>query len=249
MASDWTRPRRYLIVYTQRGGSTFLAHCLDSHQDIGCERGEPLNPTHPWWDSMAPLGRGTRARAILDLVLGRPGYHCTVARVNYRHWQLIPTEYASKLDGIIHLHRHNAFRMALSAIINAQKLRVPHTYERLPALSLEIDTEQLLREMNRYIRNVKWMRKELAMLDVPLLLVRYDRLVGGEGAEAEYMDSPETLRITEFLGVSPQVLQCRLKRTNPEPAHKLVTNWEEVEAAIINAGYLSYLKDEAWLKS
>ena len=127
---NWFTPHRFLMVFTQRGGSTFLAHCLDSHPDIGAERGEPLHEQHIWHGTLQDVPPS----ALLRLILDRPGYKATVARVTYRHYKLIDTAYLKRLDGIIHLHRENVVRITFSSWMNRRGLRETHTYERLPQI-------------------------------------------------------------------------------------------------------------------
>lgn len=225
---EWTAPRRYLTIFTQRGGSTYLAHCVDSHPDVGFERGEPLNPLYIWRQAFPKA----RAETLLDLALNRPGYKVTVARVNYRHITEVGGGYLSRLDGIIHLHRPNVVRIIVSAMINAQGLRPAHSYEPAAAQKVELDAKKVVRECNRYVGNVRTRRKWLGRLGVPLLLLTYDSIVGGEGTEAVGIPQDTSARICEFLDVEHRPLTCDLKRTNPEPLEDLVLNWQEVKAAL-----------------
>lgn len=225
---DWAEPRRYLCVFTQRGGSTYLAHCLDAHPDIGFERGEPLNPLYIWRQRFPKA----RDETLLDLVLNRPGYKANIARVNYRHIAEVGGGYLSRLDGLIHLHRPNVVRIIVSAMINAQGLRPAHSYEPAEPVQVELDAKKLIRECNRYVGNVRTRRKWLGRLGVPLLLLTYDEIVGAEGDEATHIPVEAEERICEFLGVKPWPLFCHLKRTNPEPLEEIVSNWSEVKAAL-----------------
>lgn len=229
MTQAWDSPRRFLMVFTQRGGSTFLAHCLDSHPDVGCERGEPLNRQHIWARTF-PQASPDR---LLDLVLNRPGYKVTVARVTHRAVWDVPVTYMQKLDGIIHLHRENFVRIIVSAMINTQGLRTTHTYERTPLNKFYIDPKVLVSECHRYLGSVRRTRKWVGnRMGVPFLKVGYDGIVGGEGTEASQVPEDVGRELCEFLGVEYRPLACDLKRTNPEPLPKLVKNWREVREAL-----------------
>lgn len=235
----WDEPRRYLIVFTQRGGSTFLAHCLDSHTEIGCERGEPLLKVHPWLKAFPKAS----PEKILAMLLNRPGYPVTVARISYRHLRRVPRKFMENLDGIIHLHRHNVVRNLISSTINTRQLKSPHTYTHLPLTQIELDPDWLIANITKYTRAVKGVRKSLGRLGVPVLLLRYDEIVGGEGQEAFEIPRERGKDICKFLGVDYQPLYCWLKRTNPEPTREIISNWPEVKGALIRAGHGRYLKE------
>ncbi len=229
MTQAWNDPARFLLVFTQRGGSTYLAHCLDSHPDIGCERGEPLKPQHIWMRTFPEAV----PEQLLDVALCRPGYKVTVARVNHRQVWGVSVDYLQSLDGIIYLHRENFVRIIVSSIINAQGRRTTHTYERLPPQKFYIDPDKLISECRRYLGTVRRTRKWLGRkTGLPFLKVGYDGIVGGEGTEASEIPEPAGRLLCEFLGVEYQPLTCDLKRTNPEPLEKLVKNWKAVREAL-----------------
>jgi len=240
MTQRWDTPSRVLLVFTQRGGSTYLAHCLDSHPDIGCERGEPLCRDHVWMQAFPRA----RPEQLLDLALNRPGYKVTVARVTHRAVRQVPITYLQSLDGIIHLHRENIVRIIVSAMINAKGWRVTHTYEPLPLQQFYIDPRVLLSECHRYLGNVRRTRKWLGRKPgVPFLKIGYEGIVGGEGQESSEIPEPAGRKVCEFLGVEYRPLTCDLKRTNPEPLHKLIENWREVRAALLGTPF------EKWIHS
>ena len=226
------------MVFTQRGGSTFLAHCLDSHPDIGAERGEPLFERHIWHKTLQDVP----PEALLTLVLNRPGYKATVARVNYRHYQNIDTAYLKRLDGIIHLHRENVVRIIVSAMINKRGLRQTHTYERLPEQQVHIDPKVLKAECDRYVHNVRAMMGNLPRLQVPILWLTYDQIVGGEGNQAAGLPLGMVEKACNFLGVLPLPMGANLVRTNPEPLPELISNWREVRAELMGTFH------ERWVK-
>ena len=238
MTQAWDDPARFLLVFTQRGGSTYLAHCLDSHPDIGCERGEPLCRQHIW----ARTFPKALPEQLLDVALRRPGYRVTVARVTHRAVWDVPIAYLQSLDGIMHLHRENFVRIIVSAMINTQGWRMTHTYERLPLQKFYIDPDKLVSECHRYLGTVRRTRKWLGRkMGVPFLKVGYEGIVGGEGTEASGIPEPTGRRLCEFLGVEYRPLTCDLKRTNPEPLHKLVKNWREVREALLDTPFEKWI--------
>ena len=211
---------------------------MDSHPDVGFERGEPLNPLYVW----RRMFKRATGENLLNLVLDRPGYQANVARVNYRHIEQVRGGFLQDLDGVIHLHRQNVVRLIASAMINAQGLRTAHSYEAAEPMRVELDAVKLARECDRYIGNVRSRRKWLGRLGMPLLLLTYDEFVGGEGTDAGGIPEQATARICDFLEVERRPLTCSLKRTNPERLEDLVVNWNEIRAALLKTEHARWIE-------
>lgn len=230
--NEWSEPRRFLMVFMQRSGSTFLAHCLDSHPEVGAERGEPLNPGHVWRATFP----GEAAEAIMDVVLGRPGYRVTVARANWRHALALGDGYLQGLDGLLFLYRENIVHNMISSHINAAGVKAVHAFHRQPPASVVIDPDDFLRGCRRSDTKrqaaLEWLRR----LDRPVLVTTYEAITGGK-VEARSIPKPEAARLCEFLGVERRTLACSLRRINPERPEDLVTNWAELEAVLRESEY------------
>lgn len=246
---DWFRPRPAILVTTARSGSTFLAHCLDSHPQIGCERGEPFSPTYLW-----RVGLKLDTETILSLMLDRPGYDVAMFRVMYRPWRRLGLAALAQERGasIVHNERENALRVAVSADINTRLLagdkrlkghRV-HTYEPLPPVHVTVKVSHILNEMLRYRANVAQMKEELAALGLPFLCITYAQIVGGEGNEATALPEDTGRELCEFLGVEYSPMASSLRRVNPRPLCEFVENWDELRRAVKAAGFGRYLEEE-----
>lgn len=234
---SWFAPTPLLVVFTPRGGSTFLAHCLDSHPDIGFTRGEPLHRDH-LWRRVFPEATGEE---ILSLLLCEPGFRVAGCRVSYRQYRnLVGAAVAGTVrPRIIHLYREDVVRVAISSWINTHRLRPTHDYQPAGKMRpVEVDVKAFCQECGRYIRNVVAMEKELTDLGLPLLTLTYAQIVGGEGQQARYVSPAVADEICDFLGVQLLPLYTDLQRINPEPMRKLVANWPDLQAALIEAGYL-----------
>lgn len=236
--SAWETPRRYLLVYMQRSGSTFLAHCLDSHPDIGAERGEPLHPEHTWRRFLPDVNEET----LLDLVLRRPGYKVTVARANYRHTMEIPTGFLRDLDGLIFLYRENVVRNMISSHINARGIKAVHAFEPQPVERIHIDPNDFLRGCRRSDAKQAETLAWLEQFPCPFLVTTYAAITGGEGIDAGGVAEPEGARLCEFLGVESRPLVCSLRKINPQPAVELVANWPDVKAVLLESEYRECLQ-------
>lgn len=235
----WETPRRFLMVFMQRSGSTFLAHCLDSHPDIGAERGEPLYPDYIWRQTFPEA----TSEQLLDLVLRRPGYRVTVARVNYRHVQSVGEGYLSGLDGYIFLHRENVVRNMISSHINAAGVKAAHSFEPQRPVPIVIDPEEFIQGYRRseQKRAAAWDRLSAVARPGAIHATTYEAITGG-AVEATGIPQPEADSLCDFLGVSRAPLSCTLKRINPEPPSVLVTNWPELEAVLRESEYTAWLE-------
>jgi hypothetical protein len=134
--------------------------------------------------------------------------------------------------------------MLVSSAINTKQLKLPHTYNThlLPA-QIEMNPRQLIAGITKYVRAVKGTRKMLHGIGVPLLMLRYDEIVGGEGQEASKIPVNVVKQLCWFLGVDYQPMGCKLKRTNPEPLPEIISNWLEVKKALNKARLGHYLRE------
>lgn len=237
-AEEWINPRPAIMVSTNRSGSTFLCHALDSHPDIGCIRGEPLNPIHQW------AQMGLLRTQILDIVLRRPGYAVAMCKLSYKQFRWVPLEYWQQhVDNglkVIHLHRENALRVVASAYINT-KLHdgeiehKAHSYAPVRQLSVTIPVDTFETEVFRYIENVERMKQRLLneMYGVPVWDITYADIMGAEGREVAITAGMTGSLLCNYLGVSDRPLHSSLRRINTAPLSELVTNWPTIRERLL----------------
>lgn len=214
---------RAILLATNRSGSTFLNHALDSHPDIGWERGEPLTETRASHD---PAGQ-------VDALLSRAGYQVTGCKVSYRYLRDVlgfPALFDLGITRIIHLYRADAVRTTLSATINTMARdgaidRPYHTTEALPAARITVDPDHFVSECLRYIGNVRSMKQALMEIAIPQCEITYADIVGGEDQSASVVTLAASTRLCDFLGVERDILTARLRRVNPQPIEDIVQNW------------------------
>ena len=233
----WNDSRKYLIVFTQRSGSTFLAHCLDSHVNIGCDRGEPVNPLHPL-SRLFPYATPTEK---VMAILNRQGYQVNIARVNYRHIKNVEPSYIRSLDGVIHLTRENVLRNIVSAYISTMGRKVNHAYHEQPAQKFNFQAETVKIECERYVDNVAKMIEYLVALNSNILHLTYEQITGNK--ETVLLESEATDKIVKFLGVMRMALCTDLMRTNPQPLKEIIRNYGEICQILKDTPFEKYLEE------
>ena len=234
MKGDYYQPRPAVVVATNRSGSTFLLNCLDSHPQIGCERGEPLDPRGVWQEMLPEVNR----ERLMRLLWRRPGYRVAMFKLSYKHVRWVGTEILQReRPRIIHLHRSNVLRMGVSAVINTAAMRgelqhATHTFEAVPPVKVRVEVDRFIKGCRTYLNKVRGMRKQLKRLGLPLLILTYEELVGYEGNETDEIISGTADTICQFLEVDSLPLISYTRRVNPQPLYEIVENWEALVGAV-----------------
>jgi hypothetical protein len=78
---------------------------------------------------------------------------------------------------------------------------------------------------------------ESVFRDHPYLALTYESLFDGQRLHAETAG-----RICGFLGVAPHPMQSRLVKLNPESLREMVTNYEELAAAVARTEFAELLE-------
>lgn len=247
-ANDPASRIRAVILTTQRTGSTFLVDCLGSHPDIDCASeiliGEP--------DSLRPQYRGrfkqlAKIARIFTSGAWRPArrmesyYAGGVARVRafkVMYNQLAHPTALRYLRGnrdirVLHLSRQNLLKVHVSRILMGKRARVQATGP-VEAVQTRVDPQEAIAAM-RAARE-RYRHFETVFRDHPRLALTYESLFDGQRLRAD-----TAVRICEFLGVTPQPMQSRLVKLNPESLRETVTNYEELAAAIARTEFAELL--------
>jgi len=246
--SNYYAPRPAVLVGSSRSGSTFLLHCLDSHPEIGCERVDPLNPLRNWSRHM----RNVPECNLLKALWARPGYGVAMFKLSYKQVAWVGLNFLKEhKPHIIHLHRSNPLRVYVSSVINtasiAGEMNHPtHSLEPVTEVTtVRLEPEKLLRRCRRYIRKVKKMRKRLKSLGLPIMVLTYEHIIGGEGEGVTHLKPEAREKVCDFLGVQDRHPMFSLtRRINPSPLSEIVENWGEVEAAVKGSEFARFLTDE-----
>lgn len=234
---------RFVVLSTQRSGSTWVVDMLDSHPRVSCY-GELLLPegtgkhpvgaqdTVPLSDVLRERRSGSLARHLegwryLDRLYGGQaesvGFKLMYAQVRAFPWLL--AYLAVRRVKVLHVVRTNKFDQVLSRIV----ARETDQYHVLPGEEViqgkvRVDVDELVDQMEWEERKVGQFRRLLSLLPVPSLEVSYESLVSGETGY-------ETL--LRFVGVAPEGdLISRLTRIGSRTYEERIENYDEVRKAL-----------------
>jgi hypothetical protein len=224
-------PQPAILIAPSRSGSVFLSHCLDSHYQIGCDRGEPFNHRFPW------QRLGVPHRDLAAALWRRQGYRVTMFKVSYRQLKngFVTLDLLQEFQPkIIHLYRLNVLAAIISAHLTtlsvAGKIDHPmHTYEPVVQQEVELDCSTLPNDIETYLAKVNRIRNALAEFDV--LELNYEQITKGSTGR---LSKPIANNICKFLGVGKGSMSAELVRLNPNPT---ITNQAEVEATLAETPY------------
>lgn len=230
-----------LIAHTRSGG-TFLSHCLGSHPDISCPRGEPLRT----WQAHLP-----NASPVEIIAAALHAYHYKVAmcRITDIQTSVAIYDYLRKTKaGIIVLERENLLRCAVSQtimnMVNRGEIDRPiHTAKTSKARPVEIQPVAVL-ERCRWQR--EWQertRRDVDATGLDHLYLTYEDIVGKEMVSAERVPLLTTERICSFLRVEQCPLVSHLRAVSPYHLKDLVSNWSQVRATIEDSEFAQWVPE------
>ena len=235
-----------LIAHTRSGG-TFLAHCLSTHPDIFCPRGEPLLPSHSWRQS---LPRHVPSSAILGCILHAFHYEVGMCRITYVQANTEVCDYLRSVEAkVILLERQNLLRCAVSQTLMNMTSRgeIEYPLHSVQTVALPGVTLRPLAVLERCRWQAEWqanMRKTSRSLKLRVLRLTYVDIVGGEMVNADRLPLATTERITSFLGVEQYPMLSPLRAVSPRLLRDIVANWDELKAVIQKSEFAHYLEEE-----
>ncbi len=235
-----------VIVADIRSGGTFLAHCLSNHPQIFCDRGESLHRFSVWHTYLK-----IRSVDLLHCLLHMQGYCISMCKLTYTQaFHDSVWDYLGELQPrVIWLRRENVIRQAVSALLNklargGEIVRPQHTFESVPPARVAISPEMIIEAAREMIQQDQAARARLGNLKTRLEMT-YAEMIGNEQAAPDGLTEKAARRLCEFLGVRTISLSCELKRVNPAPLRDTLTNWPDVERAVLASELAYCLKDEA----
>jgi len=240
---------RAIVLTTQRTGSTFLIHCLDSHPDIETTGelliGAPIKKvplTKGRLRRLAKFWRFARSGALTPRRHMNNFFNGGQARVRlfkamYNHIaNPITLGYLRERSDIriLHLRRHNLLKMHVSRKLMSFGRRV-QSLQPVAAAQVRIDPAEALATM-RNARHQFQHYEQVFAAHSRLQLV-YEDLIAEQTLEPNI-----SAAICDFLGVHRAVLTSGLVKMNPDPLSTIVTNYDEL-ARVISATEFSDLLD------
>ncbi len=226
----------FLILTEARSGSTLLTRTLQSHPHVTA-RGEVLNAINPEYVEDDHVENVRRVYIPYPRHVQAVGF-----KLFYTHnddgrheaWKWLRTQYPALK--IIHLTRENRLRRYVSLMISVQTqkwVRAAHSTARSQqAIQVHIDVQ-------------KWheqMRSVNAARDTAVSFFEGHDMLSVTYADLTKNWSETTKRIQTFLGVAPRTLKQRTIKQNPYRLSELITNYDEVDAALTGTEYEWMLK-------
>lgn len=240
--------KRFVILATQRSGSTLLWRTLDQHPNIEAH-GEMFLSTLQRKDSYRTYLRSSslhflqhyvmKKRSVDDyltqLFRSREDIYAIGFKLMYNHLFGELSRWLKDHDvSIIHLIRKNL----LKAILSRETARERNLYhaaagKRIPQVKITLDPQRLIRDLEGIRKEISLHRK--SFYDLPHLEVYYEDVLSNR--EHFYRS------VFDFLDVENiSALQEPLKKINPDSVDDLLSNSQEVRQALLGTPFEEYLK-------
>lgn len=245
-----THPNRIraVILTTQRTGSTSLVVSLGSHPDIECAGeiliGAPDTPTpqiRGRFKLVARIGNIIRFGAWMPGRRMEGFYAGGSARV--RAFKVMYNQLANPFAlrylqndptiRVLHLRRHNLLKVHVSRLLMGKRERVQATGP-VDAVRTHVDPDAAIAAMRK--ARARYERFEALFGGHPRLQLTYESLFEGQG-----LSEATTAAICDFLGVSRHPMRSKLTKLNPESLQDMVTNYDELSAAIARTEFAEFL--------
>jgi len=235
--------RPAVVIAGVRSGGTYLAHCLSSHPQIFCDRGESLHHNSLWFTYLK-----VKPEALLHCLLHMQGYHVSVVKLLYSQafkgstWAYLKRYRPT----VLWLRRENVIRQSVSLLINRAarggKIKRPqHTFEETGPLTIGLSADAILKQA-RGLRERDERAEQMLSVFPRVLKLTYAQIItpGAPGS----IPHNTTTRICQFLGVRDEPLRCDLVRVNPQPLAELIRDWEHVETELRASEFGTLLEDD-----
>ena len=231
-------PQPFVVLGSQRSGSTMLCYALDSHPDIYCDRTEPTHRFHP-------LRRfGVTDADTVRLSLTVHGYQASGGKIMDNQLLMLPEVPEVLLEHRVRVIRltRNKVRQAVSILVDgaakAAHLHVPKaSFGRVPPHTVALAPEAVVKQYRDFAYWQRWVDAWLEWSGLDSKPLSYEQLVGDQ-TEIDELPPEIAESLCAFLGVSSRPLEVPLRRINLQPLPELVSNWAEVCIALRNEGVI-----------
>jgi len=239
---------RAVILTTQRTGSTSLVVSLGSHPDIECA-GEILIGAP---DVPRPQVRGrfktvVRIANIITSGAWMPGSRIerfyTDGSARVRAFKVMYNQLANpfalhylrddRTIRVLHLRRQNLLKVHVSRLLMGKRERVQAT--------APVEAVRTLVNPAKAIAAMRKARERYEHFDAlfsghPRLQLTYESLFEGQA-----LSDATTAAICDFLGVARHPMLSKLTKLNPESLQVMVTNYDELAAAVSGTEFAEML--------
>jgi LPS sulfotransferase NodH len=244
----------FLILSTQRSGSTLIRTSLASHPDIQCF-GEIFLPGYTGEYSFDDFLRSKRIPSAAAFIL-RPalvnehlntlyrngaasavGFKVMYNQIGYRPYRFPTVMSYARRQGIriLHLIRENPLNTIVSRWF-AQQTKQYHTENLRRPNPMPVDVEWVIRKINQIEKVKAGWRKSL--VGTSFLEVSYESFVGNKKEVSGKM--------LQFLDVDPSIeLDSPLRKVLNASLNELITNYDALASGLKRAGMERFLLDAA----
>jgi LPS sulfotransferase NodH len=247
---------RFIVLSTQRTGSTWVIDMLNSHPRVVAYAELFMHDAEgrPKWGGETDLvfwrtfleekGRpGSRlARAywlwryLSRVYARRRGVDAAGFKLMYSQLgvsrPLVPALVARRVR-VIHLIRRNVLDVLVSRHAAAARGAL-HARSEVGAVRVHVPTEDLVERIEEHERSVDAARARFARLRLPWREVAYEELVA---APDEHFAA-----LFAFLGTDPLPPSSRLTKLNPSSHEQLIENYDEVRDALARTPYAAFVR-------
>ena len=240
---------KFILLSTQRSGSSFLGTSLSSHPDVKCfeEVFMPKNTSDVAYRAYrsASLHRQIqnlvqRKKLIYEfleqLLASESSTHAVGFKFMYRqarrHHEV--KDWCSDHNvRVIHLIRQNFLKLMVSGILARQR-GVYHSKKALPPTKVRIATSRLVRDLDRMAHRVRQNRDIFS--EGQYMEVLYEDFVARQ--------DDETRRILKFLEINDFTpLTSDLVKISPNTLEDLIDNFQAVVETLAGTPYEAFLHD------
>ncbi len=229
--------KKFVLVGTQRSGTTFIRHCLNSHDDILCH-GELFFKNYPddagyfhYRKKVDTSGirhvlfRASMVNTYLDAYYSQPGFQAIGYKLMYSQTRWLPYSFPSALAyikknslSVIHVVRENVLKTHLSREV-ARKRKVYHAKSKTEIKKIDIDTGNLVAELKKIQAENEWWKRTFSGGDY--ISVPYESFVSDKEKESR--------RLLAFLDIDnyQELVSSNVKITS-DTLSDVIENYTEV---------------------
>ena len=242
----------FVILGTQRTGTTLLATCLNNHPDVVC-LGEVFKKFKPksrvdvndsgylfYREATALrqvahlLCRGWLIARYLDELYSRKGAAAVGFKLMFNHLRqsgAIRRYLQRQKPKAVNVYRRNVLKTLVSNEV-ARATGVYHATATVSHTKVILPIETLLPRLQRLEDEKEcWVR--LLGDSLPLIRVAYEDFVSHRSEESE--------KLLKFLGLRHHDLQSDLRKVNPDRLEDVIGNYDEVRAALTGTSFAQWL--------
>lgn len=251
--------QKFIILSTQRSGSTWVVDMLNSHKAIlsyselllenaegkpiwgGCKDQEFFNS---YLKAEKQRHQNINVQDCLfdyldKLYAKRDGIEAIGFKLMYGQagaYGVIIDYLVSRKVSIIHLIRRNSLDIILSKEAAAQRSMYHSRSDDIEPVKLTVDLNEIKLKLLWQEKEIHKARKKYANLKLPYCEVYYEDLLSGK-VPFQYL--------LKFINIEGRVtnLESSLKRTNKEPHSKIIENYEQLKSFLENSKYSSMIKN------